>query len=323
MECKEIHNGEDDVHIGYEGTAYTVVEPDDEEYIIDEVITDNELSQEMLVDEIRKFVQQSVERRELRRSIHKRGRKRNCKVLLQDGDTEPIDVVPRATSRYCMSYFFEVIKSVRKCERKTKLVAEMGFGEFILMDECIVPRPFAQWLADACMVADDGNISIQSAVILNPQSVQDTFAIPSGASSCVIEEEGKLAFLAQFALTNVPSLKYFGSIVMNDELPANVFKRAFMVVALGTFLCPTSSTKPSTKYLGALVDVDRIKELNWCKIVHDWLVCYIKKYQKDKMKGNKVSITLGGCIYHLAVRFLDFVDFGSIMLPTKLPRIRV
>ncbi|KAM0898626.1 hypothetical protein ACQ4PT_021793 [Festuca glaucescens] len=214
-------------------------------------------------------------------------------LVLKGGCEEPVDVAPRATSRYCLSYFLQVIKSLRDSQRKSMLVAEIRFGEIIHLDDCIVPRSFAQWLADACTFGDDGSIIIQNAVILNHDSVQDTFAIPSGSASCAIEEEeGKLAFLAQFALSDVPSLKYFGNMVMNDELPADVFKHAFMTVALGTFLCPTSSTKPSTKYLGALVDVECINDLNWCKIVHDWLLCYLKKYHKDKMKGNKVSITL-------------------------------
>lgn len=34
-------------------------------------------------------------------------------------------------------------------------------------------------------------------------------------------------------------------------------------------------------------------------------------------------MTLGGCIYHLAVRCLDFTDFGSIQIPSLMPRICV
>ncbi|KAM0904274.1 hypothetical protein ACQ4PT_018107 [Festuca glaucescens] len=244
--------------------------------------------------------------------------------LLQNGGEDDIDAAPRATSRYCLSHLFEVIKCVRNCSRKTKLVSDIGFGDILQLDECIVPRAFAQWLADVCTFDDDDSIVIQSTVIMNPGSVKDTFAIPCGELPIAIEDEdGKLAFIAQFALTDVPPIKYFGRMAMSDDLSDDVFKRCFMAVTLGSFLCPTSSTKPSTKYLGALVDVDNIKFLNWCKLVHDWLVCYINKYKKDKMKANKMSLTLGGCIYHIAVRYLDFVEFGSIMLLATLPRIRV
>ncbi|KAM0917013.1 hypothetical protein ACQ4PT_009763 [Festuca glaucescens] len=239
MDCEVFNPSMQFGHVAAEGVMYTVIEPDDDENNMNEVFSETELSQEFLVNEIRKI--------------------EKSRKLLQDGGADGIDAAPRATSRYCLSYFFE-----------------------------------------------------------------DTFAIPCGVLPFDIEEEeGKLAFLAQFALTDVPPIKYFGSMAMSDDLPDDVFKICFMAVNLGSFLCPTSSTKPSTEYLGALVEVDNIKFLNWCKLVHDWLVCYIKKYKKDKMKGNKMSLTLGGCIYHIAVRYLDFVDFGSIMLPSTLSRIRV
>ncbi|KAM0910974.1 hypothetical protein ACQ4PT_013838 [Festuca glaucescens] len=195
MDCEVFKPGSHCPHVPGEGVTYTVIEHDDDEGNMNEVFTETELSQEILVNEIRKFVQKSVERRELRRSIRKQGRKDKRRLLLKDGDADAIDVCPRATSRYCMSYFLEVIKNVRNCPRKTKLVNDIGFGDILQLDDCIVPRAFAQWLAD-------------------------------------------------FA--------------MSDDVPDDVFKRCFMVVNLGSFLCPTSSTKPSTKYLGALVDVDNI-----------------------------------------------------------------
>ncbi|KAM0923542.1 hypothetical protein ACQ4PT_005461 [Festuca glaucescens] len=271
MDCEVFNHGVEYGHGPSQGNTYTVTEPDDDEYYRNDLCSETELSQEFLVNEIRKIVLQSVERRELHKSIRKQGRKEKRRKLLQNGGEDDIDPAPRATSRYCLSYMFE-------------------------------------WLADVCTFDDDDIIVIQSTVIMNPGSVKDTFAIPCGELPIATEDEdGKLAFLAQFALTDVPPIKYFGRMAMSDDLPDDVFKRCFMAVTLGSFLCPTSSTKPSTKYLGALVDVDNIKFLNWCKLVHDWLVCCIKKYKKDKMK----------------VRYLDFVEFGSIMLPATLPRISV
>lgn len=92
---------------------------------------------------------------------------------------------------------------------------------------------------------------------------------------------------------------------------------------LGAFICPNSSTRPSTKYMGALIDVDKIKDRNWAKFAYDRFICYVTKYLKEKTKQTKGTVTLGGCIYHLAVRYLDFVKFGSIKLPSTIPRIHV
>ncbi|KAI4999325.1 hypothetical protein ZWY2020_003914 [Hordeum vulgare] len=42
-----------------------------------------------------------------------------------------------------------------------------------------------------------------------------------------------------------------------------------------------------------------------------------------KTKHNRLSLTLGGCIYQLVVRFLDFTDFGAIQVPSVMQRICV
>ena len=73
-----------------------------------------------------------------------------------------------------------------------------------------------------------------------------------------------------------------------------------MVVALSCFYCPTSNTKPSTSYLGALIDTDKIKTYNWGKLVHGWNLFYIKKYQKS-------TSTLAMCNYYFAVSMQSFI----------------
>jgi len=159
---------------------------------------------------------------------------------------------------------------------------------------------------------------------INLQSIKDTLGMRSGHIPVVIDEElGKATFLALFGLDEVPSIKFLGDKIMNEALEDDDFCHCFMSVSLGCFLCPNSNTKLSTKYMGALVQVDKIKDLNWPKFVHDWLIWYIKKYLAEKKKHKRLTITLGGCIYHLAVRCLDFMDFGLIKLPSTMPRIKV
>lgn len=75
--------------------------------------------------------------------------------------------------------------------------------------------------------------------------------------------------------------------------------------------------------MGALLNVEEIKELNWCRFVNEWEIVYIKKYQKEKLKQNQTTMTLGGCIYHIVVRCLDYIDFGSIQVAPFMPRICV
>lgn len=181
-------------------------------------------------------------------------------------------------------------------------------------DDCVVPRPFVQWIADNVSVEDEQIVINHKGITLNAESVFHVLGIPAGEKNIsTTDDGGKADFLALFGLSEVPSIKYFGNkIIREEELSDEQFIRCFMVVLLATFLCPTSNTKPSTKYMGALLDVSKIKGLNWCKFTHAWLMQAISKYQKEKLKQNRITITLGGCIFHLAVYlFSCFFNYGS------------
>jgi hypothetical protein len=52
-------------------------------------------------------------------------------------------------------------------------------------------------------------------------------------------------FLHSFGLTDMSSIKFFGDKVMKKNQNMEDFLRCFMTVALATFYCQTSSTKPS------------------------------------------------------------------------------
>uniref|UniRef100_A0A8R7PY58 Aminotransferase-like plant mobile domain-containing protein n=1 Tax=Triticum urartu TaxID=4572 RepID=A0A8R7PY58_TRIUA len=178
-------------------------------------------------------------------------------------------------------------------------------------------------VADNISTKDETIVLDGKSIPLNPEAVSLVLGIPAGGTKIrVLDEEcGKAEFLSLFGLTELPSISFFGNKLMNEELPDDVYLRCFLTVALATFLCPTSSTKPSTKYLGALVDVSKSKDLDWCSFVHTWNISYVKKYQTDKMKQKRITTTLRGCIYQLAVRCLDFNNFGSITIPPALPRV--
>jgi hypothetical protein len=64
--------------------------------------------------------------------------------------------------------------------------------------------------------------------------------------------------------------------------------------------------------MGALVDVDKIKDCNWSRYIHEWLMWYIKKYQAEPLNAKQLNRTLGGCIYHLAVCFCNNPNFWEI-----------
>uniref|UniRef100_A0ACD5Z7G1 Uncharacterized protein n=1 Tax=Avena sativa TaxID=4498 RepID=A0ACD5Z7G1_AVESA len=298
------------------------LQQDQESELNNEYNSQTDLSQKELVEDIKNWLEKSVERRIKRRTTNKRKRKE--KVNLVD-EEEGYDDDTKAYNRYSVPYVYLVLQSITSSEHRKGLVKQMGFEDMLELDDCNVPRLFAQWIIDNTK-PEEGVIRIgENSIPTNPESFQDVLGIPAGDLPVETDEMiGKASFLELFGLSEIPSIRYFGDKIINEEnLLDAEFCHCFMSIILGAFLCPNSSTKPSTKYLGALVDVDKIKDRNWAKFAYDWFIWYVTKYLKERSKQTKGTITLGGCIYHTAVRYLHFIEFGSIKLPPTLPRIRV
>ncbi|XP_037408613.1 uncharacterized protein LOC119270676 [Triticum dicoccoides] len=292
----------------------------EEQTIVD--MTESDASDGMLIDGLRTFLQKRQERK-LERSALKEKRKKRTRAEKGKAKRHINKERAPAYSRFSIGYFAKIVDVVCKSNHRMEVVRDGGFGYLLELDDCYVPRPFAQWVADNISTKDETIVLDGKSIPLNPEAVSLVLGIPAGGTKIrVLDEEcGKAEFLSLFGLTELPSISFFGNKLMNEELPDDVYLRCFLTVALATFLCPTSSTKPSTKYLGALVDVSKSKDLDWCSFVHTWNISYVKKYQTDKMKQKQITTTLGGCIYQLAVRCLDFNNFGSITIPPALPRV--
>ncbi|KAK8449877.1 hypothetical protein SEVIR_7G280875v4 [Setaria viridis] len=69
----------------------------------------------------------------------------------------------------------------------------------------------------------------------------------------------------------------------------------FMLALLNTFLAPSRSEKVDTSFLIDLMDHEKIKELDWCSFVADYLINSIRAYQQQKIKD------VPGCLHLLHV----------------------
>ncbi|XP_044394886.1 uncharacterized protein [Triticum aestivum] len=291
-----------------------------EQSIVD--LTETDASDGMLFDGLRRILEERQERKQERSALKE---KRNKRRRPEEGKPKRHINKERATaySRFSIGYFAKIVDVVCKSNHRMEVVRNGGFGYLLELDDCYVPWPFAQWVADNISTKDEAIVLGGKSIPLNPEAVSLVLGIPAGGTKITVldEEFGKAEFLSLFGLTDLPSISFFRNKIINEELPDDVYLRCFLTVALATFLCPTSNTKPSTKYLGALVDVSKSKDLDWCSFVHTWNITYVKKYQTDKLKQKRITTTLGGCIYQLAVRCLDFNNFGSITIPPALPKV--
>uniref|UniRef100_A0A453M3H1 Uncharacterized protein n=1 Tax=Aegilops tauschii subsp. strangulata TaxID=200361 RepID=A0A453M3H1_AEGTS len=200
--------------------------------------------------------------------------KRKKRTRAEEGKAKGHMNKGRATAynMFSIGYFAKIVDVVCKSNHRMEVVSNGGFGYLLELDDCYVPRPFAQWVADNISTKEEAIVLGGKSISLNPEAVSLVLGIPAGRTKIRVldEESGKAVFLSLFGLTDLPSISFFGNKLMKEELPDDVYLRCFLTVALATFLCPTSNTKPSTKYLGALVDVSKYKDLDWCSFVHTW-----------------------------------------------------
>ena len=84
------------------------------------------------------------------------------------------------------------------------------------------------------------------------------------------------------------------------------YLRFWLMLAVHTFLCPTTSLSISSRCYPALVDLSKITSLNWCQFVVDSLKKSVLKMQKR----NSVQ----GCLLYIVVsktRLTFFFQFNS------------
>lgn len=171
-----------------------------------------------------------------------------------------------------------------------------------------------------------GDIVLDGKVIpMSPESFHLLFGLPLGGRAVLFDSDlTKASFLNIIGEPSLPSIKWFGSKLLKPELSDADWMRCFLLVAFATVLCPNSNIYPSTKYLGILIDPAEARNYDMSKFVFDWLMAYIRKFQKEPKKGTKEDgfTTLGGFIYGLGCYYLDFLDFGLRRVPPGLPRVK-
>ncbi|CAL4931449.1 unnamed protein product [Urochloa decumbens] len=226
--------------------------------------------------------------------------------------------------RFSVTSFSKVVRAVSGSKRA--VIESYGFGSLLSFDKCFVTWKFAKWIAQQ-VDYKSGDLLIAGKVIsLTPASVSSVLGLPLGGLPFPIDiNAGKSIILQTFNKQSLPSVMFFVE-KLTEELDSLFDEQifiSFLLVALNTFLCPNSSQIPSQKYLGIFADISIAKEFDWCGYILSWLFLHIRTFNRGKASKVKEEGTLGGCLYYLAVIYLDFVDFGPRNVPHDIPRISV
>ncbi|TVU28704.1 hypothetical protein EJB05_20234, partial [Eragrostis curvula] len=172
-----------------------------------------------------------------------------------------------------------------------------------------------------------GDIILDGKVIsLTRESLHMVLELPMGSKPFPINTEaGKSRVFCLFGLSSMPLTSFFADkILKHEDMSEEQLVICFVLVAMSSFLCPNTCLKPSQKYFGVFEDIDKFFEYDWCGYIIDWLLNKIKTFNMGKqITANELGNSLGGCLYYLAVIYLDNVDFGNRQPPDTIPRVLV
>uniref|UniRef100_A0A0E0LA15 Aminotransferase-like plant mobile domain-containing protein n=1 Tax=Oryza punctata TaxID=4537 RepID=A0A0E0LA15_ORYPU len=218
-------------------------------------------------------------------------------------------------SRFSSKYFSKVISSLTPHQRD--IIELAVFSNLLKFASNFVPKKFATWIANHVDCKTSEIILRDKVIPIRKDSVKDILGLPCGGFEFGKDyDAGKQFILSKYGLSSLPSIRFFGDqFIKRQAMSDDKVITSFLIVALACFLCPNSSTLPSTKYLTIFEYVNILSSYDWAKFVYDWSMSYMKKFIKTN--------SLGGCFFFWAVLYLDYVEFGERNVPNTIPRISV
>ncbi|KAI4987269.1 hypothetical protein ZWY2020_020069 [Hordeum vulgare] len=101
----------------------------------------------------------------------------------------------------------------------------------------------------------------------------------------------------------MPNKTMLATLLENMKTHDDVFKMNLLMYLISSIFAPTTSLCPSNKCFPILARLDNVKNMNWCKLIADFLYDALsnKMYQK-------------GCRLHLMLMYVDRLDLSTVDL---------
>ncbi|KAM0878148.1 hypothetical protein ACQ4PT_035057 [Festuca glaucescens] len=156
-----------------------------------------------------------------------------------------------------------IMKRVIANDQQKGYVIEIGFGSFLSMADFEMNKALTLWLVDKfnCdteALEFEGGISIPVRPL-----VKSVLGIPSGPIPVVEGPDVDKALYAQYSCNGRAKNAKEVADEMCSITDKEPFCIAFMMVILGIYLAPNSSVEVNRALLGAVKQVDKLKDMDW------------------------------------------------------------
>ncbi|CAL4980346.1 unnamed protein product [Urochloa decumbens] len=220
-------------------------------------------------------------------------------------------------NRASPSRLFKLYKHLSDDQKK--MICNSKFGGLLNIACATIPSEFANWLMVDCFDAESSQLVFpgRGKILVSAQSVADILGLPDRGDTVRYELDVEaINFIHDKYNVERGSAPKIGSIVkrVKENKEANDdFLRSWLMLAVSTFLCPPTSMGISPRCYPALVDLSKVKDLNWCQFVVDQL--------KDASSKINKKNSVRGCIQLLAILYADSLEVHKVQPPPTKPRI--
>lgn len=199
-----------------------------------------------------------------------------------------------ARNRASPSRLVKLYKCMSGAQRD--MITKVGFGGLLSIGTSTLPSDLTKWVirnfnaeSSEIVIPGRGRISVTA------ESVHRILGLPKKGDKVLYDFNVKaINFIHEkYDTENAPKI---GSIVKRLKANKNAdedYLRTWLMLAVSSFLCPTTCLGISPKCYPALVNLSKVNTLNWCQFVVDSL----RQSAHQMHKRNSVK----GCLFFLVV----------------------
>ncbi|KAF8656916.1 hypothetical protein HU200_060481 [Digitaria exilis] len=199
------------------------------------------------------------------------------------------------------------------------MITEAKFDGLLHIACPTIPAEFANWLMVECYDPESSQLVFpgRGRIPVNGESVANVLSLPNEGDKVKYELDVEAInfFHEKYNCLegSAPKIDSVIEIVKANKKADDHFLRSWLMIAVSTFLCPPTSLGISPRCYPPLVDLSKVKNLNWCQFVVDQLQDASRKI------GKKNSVR--GCLFVLVLLYADSLMVDNLEVPSTKPRI--
>ncbi|XP_056686376.1 uncharacterized protein [Spinacia oleracea] len=232
----------------------------------------------------------------------------------------------RQTAQMLMR-FLKGISSDKPINRaKQQAITELGFGSFLNLDIPPNVNPFPYELLSHFNSSTRALDLQKSSLHITIGDIYLVYGIPIGGDQVIeLTDETDPAVKKVFSdfwkywdvQSGCPKLvKMIEKLIKETTKVDDNWKRSFLVVVVNTMIKSTTNISPNFKFLASTVNLNRVRNLNWCHYAYTSLLTAAKYWNEDRSRW------FAGPLPFLMVCYFDRVQIEKEYPPRSFPIIK-